>query len=362
MALVDSSIETSIYYRGQLSPSSAHIGSEYKSATQYSAELLNMKNHGVDNPTMYDVPSGDYFSQALSARQSVTPSGGALYSVATPLAYADVEDLNAAVPSILSSIQAAGFSDYFLYGRDEVTGEDLTAQRTSWIQCHSLGAKVIAAGSDINTYALVGDVLDIYIQAGMPNNTDLPSVPGCWHGAGHKIYTYSNPQVGAENPYLYRRNYGVLLWASGYDGVMDYAYQHSFGKPWNDFDHATYRDHMFTYPTVNGVIDTIAWEGYREAHDDLRYIATLEQYIDHGLCNSSSTVRANAATAKAYLDDLKSDIQTNMTESTDAAYPGYLVGGSDSGLDTMRATIVDYIETLPTPTQITTGSMTGVCQ
>jgi len=36
---------------------------------------------------------------------------------------------------------------------------------------------------------------------------------------------------------------------------------------------------MFVYPTVDGVIDTIAWEGYREGIDDLRYLATLRKAI-----------------------------------------------------------------------------------
>ena len=36
-----------------------------------------------------------------------------------------------------------------------------------------------------------------------------------------------------------------------------------------------YRDHVFAYPTSNGVIDTIQWEGWREGVDDTRYVATL---------------------------------------------------------------------------------------
>jgi hypothetical protein len=60
---------------------------------------------------------------------------------------------------------------------------------------------------------------------------------------------------------------------------MDFAYQYPFGQSiWNDFDDGTtprYRDHVFAYPTSNGVIDTIQWEGWREGVDDTRYVATL---------------------------------------------------------------------------------------
>jgi hypothetical protein len=55
-----------------------------------------------------------------------------------------------------------------------------------------------------------------------------------------------------------------------------YAYQHSFCNIWNDFDDPVFRDHVFAYPTVNGVIDTTAWEGYREGVDDVRYLTKLQ--------------------------------------------------------------------------------------
>ena len=40
-------------------------------------------------------------------------------------------------------------------------------------------------------------------------------------------------------------------------------------------DYPHYRDHVFAYPTSNGVIDTIQWEGCREGVDDTRYVASL---------------------------------------------------------------------------------------
>ena len=63
------------------------------------------------------------------------------------------------------------------------------------------------------------------------------------------------------------------MWNAGYDGAMNFAYQHAYGPSiWNDFDSASthYRDHVFAYPTTDGVIDTIEWEGWREGVDDTR--------------------------------------------------------------------------------------------
>ena len=96
-----------------------------------------------------------------------------------------------------------------------------------------------------------------------------------------KVFSYGNPQAGEEKPEKYRRNYGLVLLKEGYDGAMDYAYQHEFGHIWNDFDHKKYRDHVFAYPTMNGVVDTIAWESFREGTYDVRYAATLLNVINN---------------------------------------------------------------------------------
>ena len=67
----------------------------------------------------------------------------------------------------------------------------------------------------------------------------------------------------------------MRLWQAGYDAAMTYAYQHGFGHAWNDFDYNGRMDYNLAYPTVDGVIDTLPYEGLREAVDDARYVATL---------------------------------------------------------------------------------------
>ena len=52
---------------------------------------------------------------------------------------------------------------------------------------------------------------------------------------------------------------------------MNYAYQDSMGTLWVDDDHKHYRDLAFVYPTIDGIVGTIAWEAFREAVDDTRY-------------------------------------------------------------------------------------------
>ena len=55
---------------------------------------------------------------------------------------------------------------------------------------------------------------------------------------------------------------------------------------------------MFVYPTADGVIDTIAWEGYREGIDDLRYLATLRKAI----AGAGKVNPQEAKTAKAFIE------------------------------------------------------------
>jgi len=50
---------------------------------------------------------------------------------------------------------------------------------------------------------------------------------------------------------------------------------------------------------VNGVIDTIQWEGFREGVDDVRYITTLEQAIER----APEAKRDLADQARAWLRD-----------------------------------------------------------
>ena len=120
----------------------------------------------------------------------------------------------------------------------------------------------------------MGDLQDLLVCYGDLN----PEASAAWHSQGHKIFSYANPQSGLEEPETYRRNFGLALAANGYDGGMTYIYYNG----WNDFSGDRYRQHNFIYPTMDGCIDTVQWEGYREGIDDLRYLGTLQAAIARG--------------------------------------------------------------------------------
>lgn len=276
----------SLYYRGRLSKYPlgdprlrthknlrAFINSNWKSSDQYLAELRDMKAHGVEYPTFYQSDE-KLFGQEVILRDKVGLPKDALYSLGAQTG-------NASSPEALVSLQnkvrkwnrlakKSGYESVYFYGIDEAKGDQLVSQRLAWKAVREAGGNVFAAIHKGN-FSMMGEDIDLGI---VPGPLD-PREAANYHKLGRKIFSYSNPQVGEETPETYRRNYGVLLWKAGYDGTMNYAYQHSANNIWNDFDDPKYRDHVFAYPTVDGVIDTLQFEGFREAVDDVRYLTTL---------------------------------------------------------------------------------------
>ncbi|HOG52125.1 MAG TPA: hypothetical protein PKY10_16170, partial [Lentisphaeria bacterium] len=252
----------SIYYRGRLHKGKPACNSERKTEEQLLAELKDMVAHGVTNPTVYQGLGPD-LERYFQLRQEAGMRGG-------PLLFLGGSSPDTA-KSVIALARKYGFTDVYFYGIDERSGDELRAQRAWYDRIHAAGGKVFVAGYK-DSYEIMGDVLDLPIFAFRPD----VAMGEAYHAMGHLIGSYANPQGGVEEPETYRRNFGLGLWKAGYDCACTYAYQHSFGHSWDDYDHVTYRDHEMAYPTVNGVIPTIQWEGYREGYDDLRYLATLE--------------------------------------------------------------------------------------
>jgi hypothetical protein len=95
----------------------------------------------------------------------------------------------------------------------------------------------------------------------------------------------------------------TYAWFSGFNDTWNDFFDagsYSFGEYWDDGPYG-YKDHCMVYPTVDDVIDTVQWEGYREGIDDTRYLQTLLDAI---------AVSGDAA-AQAYVDWLKTvDLDT----------------------------------------------------
>jgi hypothetical protein len=302
------SIQYSIYYRGTLSEKPT-ISSEHKGYKQFVAELKNMQAHGVTNPAVYQRLDRQELSRVLDIRKGVGLDTSALFYLGTgtgnPQTREQLMELRRRAKVVKDIAKEHGIESVYLYGIDEAKGERLATQRKAWESVHQEGVKVFTAGYS-DAFALTGDLLDVLVMAGKPQKEQAQN----FHRAGSKLFSYANPQTGPENPETFRRNYGLELWRNHYDGAMPYAYQDSMGFIWNDFDHARYRDHNFTYPTADGVIDTLAWEGFREGVDDVRYITTLESMLER----LPKPLAPDAQEAKRFVDSLQARLPSNLEE------------------------------------------------
>jgi hypothetical protein len=309
----------SIYYAGWLGGSGT-VGWGPKTVTQYTNEMKDLHAHGVDYPQF--TPESSTASR-VQAELDIRKQAG--LAMAGPIFNQDmVNPSPSAVQTRISQVQPYGFTEFFFYGINEAYGKKLSGERSAWTNIRNAGGKIYASCCDnyyveggmteFNVFGMVGDLLDVAVEALYPN----PVIAQEYHSIGHKVFNYENPQCGAELPETYRRNYGLTLWKAGYDGAMDCGYMNPSGNSlWNDFDGTSegFRDEVFAYPTVDGVVDTIEWEGFREGVDDTRYLATLQKAIT---ASSNSSVKT---AAQNWLNNL-----------------------NPSGeLDHIRATMIDYI-------------------
>jgi hypothetical protein len=314
----------SMYYSGILDSawSNGSISSFNKRPTQLKAELNDLVDHGVTNPTCYQPFDQTLLGGVLTLRDSLGMTNKPLYYLGLkPWGYQPV----AQVEAVIALARSYGVPDVYFYGDDEAYGSALTNQRTSWTNIRNAGGKMFVAGNTASqgypgNFPAMGDIQDLEISYESPPTTMEAAK---WHSIGHQIFSYGNPQCGEELPETYRRNYGLVLWQGDYDGAMDFAYQWGFGNIWNDFDSSTYRDHVMAYPTIDGVIDTVQWEGFREGINDVRYLTTLKTDISHAKAKGVDT-----SDAEEYLVELKSDDLSTLD------------------LDSVRSTIINYILSL----------------
>lgn len=318
--LVPSRLTYGLYYRGTLSPDGQpSISSEKKSEEQFRAEMVDMRDHGVLYPMNYQGGAEHLQRRAMELRCEAGLPTDKFYdlscSIGNPATEPKLAALIKRVQSFVKFCRSFGYREIYLYGFDEATGDRLASQRAAWKAVQQAGGLTSVACNRDKTFDTMGALLNCAIVAGPPD----PEEARKWHSVGSQVFCYANPQVGIEDPLIYRRNYGLLLWKTGYDGAMDYAYQHGFGHVWNDFDSPRYRDHNFTYPTINGVVGTLQWEGFREAVADARYTATLEQTIARAAADKAALARQ----ARAWLDAIQP--RTADLDQTRAAIVEWIV-------------------------------------
>ncbi len=182
---------------------------------------------------------------------------------------------------------------YMGYG-DEPGAAWLAQMRPLFEAYQSVGLKYFIAGETV--FSKAGYIYDWHNSARDAADPTLPDLWAKMKNASHVAW-YANQHVGSENPAFNRRQNGLGAWLTGYTALCNYA--HHFG-PYND-DRTTYKPMVLAYGSYDGVIDTIAWEGFREGIDDIRYATLLSDLARKAEKSKDIQLRYLGAKAMQYL-------------------------------------------------------------
>ena len=172
----------------------------------------------------------------------------------------------------------------YCVGRDEPSMPVLRAQRAIWKRLADQGLKVYST-ANARHLAHAGFNEDMVNYGGSYGREQARA----WHALGVPILAYGAPHFGPENPDFIRRRHGLDLYLADMDGTNNWAVNPS---QWNDFGSTrhNFRSFNLVYPSEDGHIDTIHYEAFREAIDDVRY-ATLLQRLAREAIASGETLR-----------------------------------------------------------------------
>lgn len=165
----------------------------------------------------------------------------------------------------------SGNPEIFCVGWSEPGMGLLRAERLPWKYLHENGLETYTSAN--SKHLLHGTYNeDFGGYGGIADRHDAR----IWHEAGARVTAYANPHTGPENPDFVRRTHGLLMYLKDQDGSVNYEVN---GSEWNEFLGASYHFRSFNwiYPGAEKPIETIQFEGFREAIDDVRYATLLKQ-------------------------------------------------------------------------------------
>ena len=162
-----------------------------------------------------------------------------------------------------------GHRDLYCYGVDEAGPGTVRREMPFFMICKLLGGHPFISMSHAQWTSFATDGNDVPARIGRSNAR-------AWHEAGAIVTTYAAPFSGPENPEPWRRK-GIRLYQANFDGCNEYNWYEGW-HIWNDFAfESRYKPFCIVYPTADGVLDTVAWEGLRESFDDVRYLTLLRR-------------------------------------------------------------------------------------
>ena len=277
ITLDEQDISTGIYYRGLFNNYMPTLSSERKTGDQLRMEFSDMIKKGIKYPTVYLY---DDYQEYMSIRNEHNFPSDKIFIIDNSLISAikknDWSCYRQRIKKIKNDPYFKKYKKLYFYLIDEPNKDkyNYIISRIKQILDEE-DVSFFVAGKPQN---LLHNIVDraVYVLAYEPSKAYSKLLNS--HNA--QAYTYANPQIGVYGPNRIRLNYGFKVISNNYSGIMPYAYQDSRGSQWSDTDHPKYRDHMLTYPTSNGLIDTIHGLSLENAIIDIKYMATLTKLIN----------------------------------------------------------------------------------
>ncbi len=124
-----------------------------------------------------------------------------------------------------------------------------------------------------------------------------------WHAIDAQIFRTS-PAPGVENPEHWRRQVGVVPFRGDADGVLIPGF-YDTANPWAEGGRKGMRSPALVYPTENGLLSTLAWEGVREGIKDVRYLTYLLQLADKCAASPDMYLQTEARRAGVWIRDMR---------------------------------------------------------
>ncbi len=219
-------------------------------------------------------------------------------------------------------VEELGHKDIYLATWDEAGPDRIKVMRELAEYLMEKGVKLWATTAEGRHFNLAGYAIDYANHGGWPEREKAAP----WHAVGAKVTSYAGPHTGPENPDVFRRMEGLARYKANYDGSFNYQYfsglhpslyKKQKANVWNDFLGDQFRNMNLVYPTTGGMIDTLAWEGFREGIDDVRYATRLKLDATEAIASGNPAALLAAKKALVWLelmDDRSADLNAVRAE------------------------------------------------
>lgn len=286
---------------------------------QQVAKLKNLRNHGIFHPTVVeqtpktfallkslDIPTKPMWGHA--SLPNVEKHGGGR------LSFDEMMAAKAAAKKCSEFyMKSLGHNDVFVTYSDEPSASYVVMVRGMVKYFHEYGIRFGISGHEGLLYK-GGYTMGIHPFGGYPDDVERIRP---WNIIGDKyVGFYAGQHHGAENPSFVRRQHGMLSYLSNCSMIDNYE----FGDGWNDRAWDLYKPMALAYMTRGGLVDTLAWEGFREGIDDMRYATKLLQLAEEAIASGNVDRMLQGRKVRQYmamLDGAKMELNEVRAEMID---------------------------------------------